>query len=98
MNARAQISLLPDGHRLHMHDGPIDLIVEAFGRTGEIKDAYQAASRRFVDVLDELCAELPLLRAQARKGGRWPGGESPDAWPRPLRPTRSEHLLLPWLR
>ena len=74
MNARAQISLLPDGHRLHMHDGPIDLIVEAFGRTGEIKDAYHAASRRFVDVLDELCAELPLLRAQARKGGRWPGG------------------------
>ena len=74
MNTRAQISLLPDGHRLHMHDGPIDLIVEAFGHAGEIQAAYRAAARRFVDVLDELCAELPLLRAQARKGGRWPGG------------------------
>ena len=74
MNVRAQISLLPDGRRLHMHDGPIDLIVEAFGDAGEIKAAYQAAAQRFVDVLDELCAELPLLRAQAREGGRWPAG------------------------
>ena len=74
MNTRAQISLLPDGHRLHMHDGPIDLIVEAFGHAGEIQAAYRAAARRFVDVLDELCAELPLLRAQARKGGGWPEG------------------------
>ena len=31
MNQRAQIRLLPDGRRLHLHDGPIDLIVEAFG-------------------------------------------------------------------
>ena len=31
MKARAQIRLLPDGRRLHLHDGPIDLIVEAFG-------------------------------------------------------------------
>ena len=28
---RAQIGLLPDGRRLHLHDGPIDVIVEAFG-------------------------------------------------------------------
>ena len=31
--ARAQIRLLADGRRLHLHDGPIDLIVEAFGDT-----------------------------------------------------------------
>ncbi len=31
MGERAQIRLLPDGRRLHLHDGPIDLIVEAFG-------------------------------------------------------------------
>ncbi|MGA8151100.1 MAG: hypothetical protein WB952_09135 [Terriglobales bacterium] len=74
MSARAQISLLPDGRRLHMHDGPIDLIVEAFGAAREIEAAYQAAARRFVGVLDELCAELPLLRAQARMGGGQPAG------------------------
>ena len=32
---RAQIRLLPDGRRLHLHDGPIDLIVEAFGEPAE---------------------------------------------------------------
>jgi len=74
MNPRAQIGFLRDGRRLHMHDGPIDLIVEAFGRDGEIKTAYQAAAWRFVNVLDELCAELPRLRAQARTDGRLPAG------------------------
>ena len=62
MNARAQIRLLPDGRRLHMHDGPIDLMVEAFGAPNDIAAAYRAASSRFVTVLDELCSELQLLR------------------------------------
>jgi ApbE superfamily uncharacterized protein (UPF0280 family) len=69
MRGPAQISLLPDGRRLHLHDGPIDLIVEAFGATGEITMAYRAASERFVTVLDELCSELPLLRQPVRSGG-----------------------------
>jgi len=66
---RAQIRLLADGRRLHLHDGPIDLIVEAFGAVGEIDAAYRAAAQRFVTVLDELCSELPLLREPARSGG-----------------------------
>jgi ApbE superfamily uncharacterized protein (UPF0280 family) len=74
MRQRAQIRLLPDQRRLHLQDGPIDLIVEAFGDPGELRIAYQAAARRFVSVLDELCAELPLLRAQAVAGGRSPKG------------------------
>ena len=74
MNARAQVGLLPDRRRLHMHDGPIDLIVEAFGGSGEIEAAYQAAAQRFADVLDELCAELSLLRARARACSRLPVG------------------------
>ena len=56
------VQLLPDGHRLHLHDGPIDLIVEAYGRPEQIHAAYDTAERRFVTILDELCAELPLLR------------------------------------
>src|SRR5438270_2395574 len=74
MRDRAQINWLPDGHRLHMHDGPMDLIVEAFGDYAEVQIAYQAAARRFVDILDELCAELPLLRAQARVDSVVPHG------------------------
>jgi len=71
---RAQIRLLADGRRLHLHDGPIDGIVEAFGPAGEIKVGYQAAAERFVTVLDELCGELPLLRQAARIGGPPPVG------------------------
>jgi hypothetical protein len=69
MRARAQIALLPDGRRLHLHDGPIDLIVEAFGASGEINTAYRAAAERFITVLDELCAELSILRQPAGIGG-----------------------------
>jgi hypothetical protein len=54
------------GHnRLHLQDGPIDLIVEAFGAAEQIDEAYRAAGARFITILDELCAELPLLRAAA---------------------------------
>jgi ApbE superfamily uncharacterized protein (UPF0280 family) len=66
---RAQIRLLSDGRRLHLHDGPIDLIVEAFGAAAEISAAYRAAAERFVNVLDELCSELSFLRQPSRSGG-----------------------------
>ena len=64
---------LTDG-RLHLHDGPIDLIIEAFGAGGDVERAYEAAWRRFVSVLDELCAELPLLRAPACADAPPPNG------------------------
>ena len=66
---RVQAALLPDGRRLHLHDGPIDLIIGADGEAGAIASAYRAAERRFETILDELCAELPLLRR--------PTGEKP---------------------
>jgi ApbE superfamily uncharacterized protein (UPF0280 family) len=54
------------GHnRLHLQDGPIDLIVEAFGAAEEIDRAYRAAGARFLTILDELCEELPSLRSAA---------------------------------
>ena len=74
MRQRAQIRLLADQRRLHLQDGPIDVIVEAFGEGGEVQRSYQAAAHRFVGVLDELCAELPLLRSQAVARGLWPKG------------------------
>ena len=62
MNSREQIRMLADGRRLHMQDGPIDLIVRAFGEFAEIEKAYRAATGRFASVLDELCEELTTLR------------------------------------
>jgi len=62
MRETPQIRLLPDGRRLHLQDGPIDIILEAFGRVAEVEAAYLAAAQRFVTVLDELCEELTFLR------------------------------------
>jgi ApbE superfamily uncharacterized protein (UPF0280 family) len=74
MKSRAQVRMLPDGRRLHLHDGPIDLIVEAFGTAVAIDQAYAAATARFVDVLDELCGELAFLRRPTQIGGPLPNG------------------------
>jgi ApbE superfamily uncharacterized protein (UPF0280 family) len=65
MTRLPQIALLSDGRRLHLQDGPIDLIVEARGEPSEVQAAYEAAARRFTGLLDELCAELAELRAAA---------------------------------
>jgi ApbE superfamily uncharacterized protein (UPF0280 family) len=72
MTPRAQICLLPDGRRLHLNDGPIDLVLEAFGPAPETKESYRAAAQRFVTVLDELCAELGFLRQPTRMDGDGP--------------------------
>jgi uncharacterized protein len=64
-----QIRWLEDGRRLHLQDGPIDLIVEARGSAVEIEAAYEAAARRFTGLLDELCDELPALRRAADPAG-----------------------------
>jgi uncharacterized protein len=63
-----QIGFLADGKRLHLQDGPIDLIVEARGSETNLRAAYDAAARRFIGLLDELCDELPMLRAAAGAG------------------------------
>jgi ApbE superfamily uncharacterized protein (UPF0280 family) len=58
-------ALLPDGKRLHLQDGPIDLVIEAKGEAAEVRTAYDAAVRRLTGLLDELCEELPTLRRAA---------------------------------
>lgn len=65
MRGPPQIALLSDGRRLHLQDGPIDLIVEARGREREVRASYEAAAHRFTGLLDELCAELAELRKPA---------------------------------
>lgn len=56
MTRLPQIALLSGGRRLHLQDGPIDLIVEARGHADAVRAAYEAAARRFTGLLDELCA------------------------------------------
>jgi ApbE superfamily uncharacterized protein (UPF0280 family) len=65
MKRLPQIAMLPDGKRLHLQDGPIDLIIKANGAAGDIRAAYEAAALRFTGLLDELCAELAELRKPA---------------------------------
>lgn len=57
-----QVALLPDGRRLHLQHGPIDLVIEAFGDREEVGAAYRQARDRFQTVLGELVRELPALR------------------------------------
>jgi ApbE superfamily uncharacterized protein (UPF0280 family) len=65
MKRLPQIALLPDGKRLHLQDGPIDLIIEAKGSEVDVRAAYEAVARRFTGLLDELCEELVELRTAA---------------------------------
>jgi uncharacterized protein len=84
---------LADG-RLHLNDGPIDLIIEAFGETSAVEEAYDAAWGRFATVLDELCSELPLLRADPR-GAEAPQGSVARRMAAAVAPFRSRRFLTP---
>jgi len=57
-----QVALLPDGRRLHLQHGPIDLIIDAVGPAEAVRAAWQAAEWRFRDVLGVLVEELATLR------------------------------------
>jgi len=50
------------GERLHLQHGPIDLIIEVSGSVAARDRAHERAARRFASILDELVAELAILR------------------------------------
>ena len=62
MPGAARMAMLPDGRRLHLQHGPIDIVAEAFGEDEEVRAAYRQAGACFATVLDGLVAELDLLR------------------------------------
>lgn len=62
MPGEARMAMLPDGRRLHLQHGPIDIVAEAFGEEAEARAAYRQAGACFATVLDGLVAELDLLR------------------------------------
>lgn len=95
MNTRVRVRLLPDGRRLHLQDGPIDLIVEAFGAQVEINQAYKAATARFMTVLDELCSELKLLRQPCCNEAQWPRGSVARRMTAAVMPYAAEYFITP---
>ena len=62
MVGEAEARLLDDGRRLHLHHGPIDLVIGASGEAEEIALAYGQARDRFAGLLATLTDELVLLR------------------------------------
>ncbi len=95
MRTRAQIRMLGDGRRLHLHDGPIDVIVEAFGDAGQVNAAYRAAGDRFVTILDELCSELALLRRPCCAESSWPEGRVARRMLAAVMPYASQCFITP---
>jgi ApbE superfamily uncharacterized protein (UPF0280 family) len=69
-------SLLPDG-RMHLQDGPIDLIIGLEGARPAVLEAREAAARALEGVLAGLAEELPLLRQPLM--GRPPAPRHPVA-------------------
>ncbi len=62
-----RVSMFPDGRRLGLRHGPIDLIVEAFGVRTEVEAAYGQVAGFFDGVLNRLVDELESLRIPAHR-------------------------------
>jgi uncharacterized protein len=95
MTRHPQISFLADGRRLHLQDGPIDLIVDARGSMANVRAAYDAAALRFAGLLDELCDELPLLRQAADPTQCLPQGVVARRMYAAVAPFAVEHFITP---
>jgi len=95
MKRHPQIALLPDGKRLHLQDGPIDLIIEAKGPEDEMRAAYEAAAHRFAGLLDELCGELPELRKPADPAGTALNGVVARRMHAAVAPFATENFITP---
>jgi uncharacterized protein len=80
-----QVALLPDGVRLHLHHGPIDLIIWA--NEAARAATYDRAINRFCGILETLVEELPLLRAPAPVTLRGPVARRMAAAVNPFAPV-----------
>jgi ApbE superfamily uncharacterized protein (UPF0280 family) len=89
---RPQVAFLPGG-RLHLNDGPIDLVIGAFGAERAVHGAYRAATRRFTTILDELCEELPLLRSEVLRASPLPNGTTANRMDAAMRPFAHECFI-----
>lgn len=86
MTGAPEARLLDDGRRLHLHHGPIDLIVGAAGEGAEVARAYEQARARFQNILAVLAGELAHLRKPVHEPRWQPDGPVASrmmaaAWP-----------------
>ena len=95
MTRSPQIRFLSDGRRLHLQDGPIDLIIEARGQEENVRAAYHAAARRFAGLLDELCSELSLLRQATDPARCLPIGAVARRMHAAVAPLAADHFITP---
>lgn len=93
MKRRAQAAVLSDG-RLHLNDGPIDLILFV-DEDRHRRSAFDAAFARFATILDELCAELSYLRSPSDAGRPFPRGVVARRMERATRPLSAERFITP---
>ncbi|MEP9386825.1 UPF0280 family protein [Mesorhizobium sp. KR9-304] len=90
-----QAGLLSDGRRLHLNHGPIDLIIEAFGKEPEVRGGYEQATARFQTILAELVAELPDLRSAASSRPRVLQGSTARRMEAAVCPLAGENFITP---
>jgi ApbE superfamily uncharacterized protein (UPF0280 family) len=95
MSRVPQIRFLADGKRLHLQDGPIDLIVDARGSETSLRAAYHAAARRFTGLLDELCDELKMLREAAHPTRCMLQGAVARRMHAAVAPFAADHFITP---
>ena len=95
MKRQPQIAWLKDRKRLHLQDGPIDLILEADGEEANARAAYEAAIDRFTGLLDELCDELALLRSAADPSECTLQGFVARRMHAAVKPFASDHFITP---
>ncbi len=95
MGRQPQVGWLKDGKRLHLQDGPIDLIIGANGHRDSLRAAYAAAIDRFTGLLDELCDELSLLRSPADPNACALEGVVARRMHAAVAPFAREHFITP---
>lgn len=87
--------------RLHLQHGPIDLIIGVDGAVSLEHEAYYRhhafamAHRRFGTILEELVAELPLLKSPAEPHGPEPQGSTARRMMAAVRPYCTDHFITP---
>lgn len=90
---QAQAALIPGG-RLHLHHGPIDLII-GVDPEAQRTAAFSAAFTRFQTLLRELTDELPLLRAPLTANGPRPHGTVAKRMFRACEPHAAQGFVTP---
>jgi uncharacterized protein len=95
MTRLLQIGFLGDGRRLHLQDGPIDLIIEASADAADVHAAYEAAAQRFTGLLDTLCDELAELRRAAHPTACVLKGRVARRMHAAVAPFAADHFITP---